>query len=78
MENLYASFPFPRVTMICPLPLSTPASLIYAAYANDRENGTRVAPTFADAVKMHRLLDLISAASSTGTRQTVNFRRSSG
>jgi predicted dehydrogenase len=32
----------------------------------------------ADAVKMHRLLDLISAASSTGTRQTVNFWRSSG
>jgi predicted dehydrogenase len=51
---------------------------LYAAYANDRENGTSVAPTFADAVKMHRLLDLISAASSTGTRQTVNFWRSSG
>jgi predicted dehydrogenase len=46
---------------------------LYAAYANDRKNGTRVAPTFADALKMHRLIDLISEASSTGTRQTVNF-----
>jgi hypothetical protein len=44
---------------------------LYAAYAKDRREGTRVAPTFADAMKMHRLIDLISAASSTGTRQTV-------
>jgi predicted dehydrogenase len=50
---------------------------LYAAYANDRQKGTRVAPTFADAVKMHRPIDLISAASSTGTRQTVDFWRSS-
>jgi hypothetical protein len=46
---------------------------LYAAYANDRQKGTHVAPTFADAVKMHWLIDLISAASSTGTRQTVDF-----
>jgi predicted dehydrogenase len=46
---------------------------LYAAYASDRENGTCVAPTFADALKMHRLIDRISEASSTGTRQTVNF-----
>jgi predicted dehydrogenase len=45
----------------------------YATYASDRANGTRLAPTFADAVKMHRLIDLISAASSTGTKQTVNL-----
>ena len=46
---------------------------LYAAYANDRENGTHDAPTFADAVKMHKLIDLITEASSTGTRQTVNL-----
>jgi predicted dehydrogenase len=46
---------------------------LYAAYANDRENGTHDAPTLADAVKMHKLIDLITEASSTGTRQTVNL-----
>jgi predicted dehydrogenase len=46
---------------------------LYAAYANDRENGTHDAPTFADALKMHKLIDLITEASSTGTRQSVKF-----
>jgi predicted dehydrogenase len=46
---------------------------LYAAYANDLENGTHDPPTFADAVKMHKLIDLIAEASSTGTRQSVKF-----
>jgi predicted dehydrogenase len=48
---------------------------LYAAYAKDRANGTRVAPSFADAVKMHHLLDLIAAASSTGRRQNFSSDR---
>jgi predicted dehydrogenase len=46
---------------------------LYSAYANDRANGTHDAPTFADAVKMHKLIDLITESSSTGTRQSVKF-----
>jgi predicted dehydrogenase len=46
---------------------------LYAAYANDRVQGTHDAPTFADAVKMHKLINLITEASSTGTRQSVKF-----
>jgi len=45
---------------------------LYATYANDWENGTHDAPTFADAANRHKLSDLISEASSTGKRQTVN------
>jgi predicted dehydrogenase len=46
---------------------------LYAAYANDRVQGTHDAPTFADAVKMHKLIDLITESSSTGIRQSVKF-----
>jgi predicted dehydrogenase len=46
---------------------------LYAAFANDREKGTHSAPTFADAVKMHKLIDLISDASASGARKTVTF-----
>ena len=44
---------------------------LYAAYANDREAGTHHAPNFADAVRIHRLIDIISKASLTGTRETL-------
>lgn len=41
---------------------------IYAAHARDRREGTRTAPDFADAVRLHRLLDAIADASATGRR----------
>ena len=44
---------------------------LYAAYASGRERKTTNAPNFADALRMHRLIDLISKASSTGNRQTA-------
>ena len=44
---------------------------LYAAYVNDREAGTHHAPNFADAVRIHRLIDIISKASLTGTRETL-------
>ena len=46
---------------------------LYSAYADDREKGTRNAPTFNDAVRMHKLIDVISEAASTGTQKSVNF-----
>jgi predicted dehydrogenase len=64
-------------TKACPLSALDASVLdlvyLYAAYANDRANGTHDAPTFADAVKMHKLIDLITESSSTGIRQSVKF-----
>lgn len=45
---------------------------LYSAYAKDRELGTHDAPTFSDAVKLHKLLNLISESSDAGTRKSVN------
>jgi predicted dehydrogenase len=44
---------------------------LYAAYAKGHEDKTYRAPNFADALWMHRLIDLISKASVKGQRQTV-------
>ena len=46
---------------------------LYSAYADDREKGTRNAPTFNDAVRMHKLIDVMLEAASTGTQKSVNF-----
>jgi hypothetical protein len=46
---------------------------LYAAYANDRETGSLTASTFADAVTMHKLIDLISEAASSGRQRAVAF-----
>ncbi|MFP2961054.1 Gfo/Idh/MocA family protein [Myxococcus sp. 1LA] len=42
---------------------------VYAAYARDVAEGTRLAPDFSEAMKLHRLLDVIARASATGRRQ---------
>ncbi len=44
---------------------------LYAAYARDVADGTQLAPTFADAVKMHEVIDHIIAADRTGARVTL-------
>lgn len=41
---------------------------LYHAYAEDVANGTRTAPTFEDAVRMHKLLDAAKESSETGRR----------
>jgi len=41
---------------------------LYAAYARDVQDGTRLAPTFADALAMHRLIDNIELSSAGGQR----------
>ncbi|GJI98276.1 oxidoreductase [Duganella caerulea] len=41
---------------------------LYAAYASDLRDGTRLAPTFTDALVMHELLEKIEASSSSGQR----------
>lgn len=43
---------------------------LYSAFARDLAEGTTVAPTFADASRLHRLLDTIAEASTTGERRT--------
>ena len=42
---------------------------LYAAHARDREEGTRLAPGFADAVRIHRFIERVGRASETGTGQ---------
>jgi predicted dehydrogenase len=44
---------------------------LYVAYARDISAGTRLAPTFADAVRMHTIIDLIEHSSKTGSRVEV-------
>ena len=44
---------------------------LYAAYARDRNDGTRLAPTFADALQMHELMERIELSSSTGARVSL-------
>ena len=41
---------------------------LYAAYARDVRDGTQLAPTFADAVKMHAVIDAIIASDRSGSR----------
>jgi predicted dehydrogenase len=43
---------------------------LYTAFAKDLANGTSVAPTFADASKLHHLLGAIAESSKTGQRQS--------
>jgi predicted dehydrogenase len=41
---------------------------LYVAYARDISAGTSLAPTFADAVRMHTIIDLIEHSSKIGSR----------
>ncbi|XXX72476.1 Gfo/Idh/MocA family oxidoreductase [Sorangium sp. So ce134] len=43
-------------------------ALLYAAFAKDLAEGTSVAPTFRDALKLHRLVSTIAEASAAGKR----------
>jgi predicted dehydrogenase len=44
---------------------------LYVAYARDISAGTPLAPTFADAVRMHTIIDLIEHSSKTGSRVDI-------
>lgn len=44
---------------------------IYRLMVDDIRKGTRTAPTFEDAVKLHRVLDAIEVSSNTGQRQQI-------
>jgi predicted dehydrogenase len=46
---------------------------LYAAFEKGHLEPAYRAPDFADAVKLHKLIDVISKASDTGTRQIINF-----
>ncbi|MBE2276757.1 MAG: Gfo/Idh/MocA family oxidoreductase [Rhodobacteraceae bacterium] len=45
---------------------------LYARMADDIRNGTRTAPTFDDAVELHRILETITRASAEGRRLAVD------
>jgi predicted dehydrogenase len=44
----------------------------YARFARDYREGTRLCPTFEDAVRRHRMLNAIETAGATGQRQTLD------
>ena len=55
-------------------PLQGPALNVaqaYSRFARDYREGTRLCPTFDDAVTRHRMLDAIETAAATGQRQTA-------
>jgi predicted dehydrogenase len=45
---------------------------VYARMAADLRNGTHTAPTFDDAVEVHKIIDAIEKSASSGTRVKVN------
>lgn len=47
---------------------------LYAAHTTDRAAGTQTASSFADALWMHRLIEVIVRASSTGFRQSLTSK----
>lgn len=51
---------------------------LYAAFARDLSEGTAVAPSFGDAVRLHRLVDRIARGASTaGVKMTGDSEESS-
>ena len=51
---------------------------LYAAFARDLTESTTVAPSFDDAVRLHRLIDRIaSGASAAGTKMTSDSKETS-
>lgn len=45
---------------------------LYAAYSKDRFTGSRVAPSFLDGLRLHRLIQLIESSSEGGLRKFVS------
>ena len=41
---------------------------LYAAHAHDVSEGTHIAPTFEDALRLHKLFDAMSLSTTTGKR----------
>lgn len=55
-----------------PIGVAGNVARIYALMAHDIRHGTKDAPSFDDAVKLHRTLATIESAAATGTLQTVS------
>jgi len=51
---------------------------LYAAFAHDVAHGTHTAPTFADAVRMHELIEAAERSSLSGTRIRLDEAASMG
>ncbi len=66
--------PVPERYRWAPPQVSGPATNVaqaYARFARDYREGTRLCPTFEDAVIRHRMLNAIETAAMTGQRQTL-------
>ena len=46
---------------------------LYAAYARDVKTGSSFAPTFADAIRMHELVEQIVESNRSGKRVELSF-----
>jgi predicted dehydrogenase len=46
---------------------------LYSAHARDVKTGSTLAPTFADALRMHELMDQIAESNRTGKRIDLSF-----
>ena len=46
---------------------------LYDAFADEGTDKGYQAPDFCDAARLHKFIDLVSEASATGTKQTVDF-----
>lgn len=46
---------------------------LYAAHARDVQNGSPLAPTFADAIRMHELMEQIVESNRAGKRVQLSF-----
>jgi predicted dehydrogenase len=73
--------PLPVPAQYDPLPKAGLPSAVmelaenYAAFARDLASGTKTAPTFRDAVRMHKLIDAAMESSETGCRATFPGQR---
>lgn len=73
----FASLPIPsRYRRIPPSPLDVSVedlAHLYAAHLQDRKSGTQLVPSFADGLRLHKLIDLMYASSASGTSQAAHI-----
>ncbi len=67
-EERLSPLPIPEDRSVPAEPVSGNVARIYRRLAADLRNGTRTAPDFEDAVRLHRLIDIIVRASKSGER----------
>jgi predicted dehydrogenase len=75
-DKALAELPVPdkyKATAGEPNHISYPVAQMYQGILGDLNEGTHMVPTFADAVKRHRMLEAIEVSAKTGTRQSYRL-----